>query len=90
MRGQYVIVNDKEIDRLRTESERAINLEAVIEPGSIDPIYFDGRTYYLVPDGQAGKKPYAVLWRGAGKTEPMGGGAGRAVWARARGARAAG
>ena len=30
-------------------------------PTAIDPMYYDGRTYYLVPDGPMGLKPYAVL-----------------------------
>lgn len=60
-KGQYVIVDDDELDKLRTASDKAINLEAIIMPDAIDPAQFDGRTYYLVPDGPMAGKPYAVL-----------------------------
>src|SRR5690606_12728638 len=29
----------------------------------IDPVYHSGKTYYLVPDGPVGQKPYALLRR---------------------------
>lgn len=60
-KGQYVIVDDDEIDKLRTAAERAINIDAIIKPEALDPTVFDGRTYYLVPDGPMAGKPYAVL-----------------------------
>lgn len=60
-KGQYVIIDDDEIDKLRTANERAINIDTIIKPEAIDPTFFDGRTYYLVPDGPMAGKPYAVL-----------------------------
>ncbi len=44
-----------------TEADRAINIDTFVPRDSIDPIYFNGRTYYLLPDGPMGLKPYAVL-----------------------------
>ena len=61
--GQYVIVEGSELDKLRTESDRAINIDTFIDPADLDPIYYDGRTYYLVPDTPVGHKPYAVLYK---------------------------
>lgn len=63
-KGNYVVVEPDELDKLRTEGDRAINIDTFISPEEIDPLYFDGRTYYLVPDGPVGQKPYAVLYRG--------------------------
>jgi DNA end-binding protein Ku len=60
-KGQYVVVDPDELARLRGESERAISIETFISPDQIDPIYFEGRSYYLLPDGAAGAKPYAVM-----------------------------
>jgi DNA end-binding protein Ku len=62
-KGKYVVVDDDEIDKLRTDADRAITIDTFIAPHAIDPAYFDGRTYYLVPDGPMGNKPYAVLLR---------------------------
>ena len=60
-KGQYVVVNPDELDKLRTEDEKAISISAFIRPGAVDPLYFSGKTYYLVPDGPVGQKPYAVF-----------------------------
>jgi DNA end-binding protein Ku len=60
-KGQYVIVEDEDVDRLRSQADKAINIDTFVAPDAIDPMYFDGRTYYLLPDGPMGLKPYAVL-----------------------------
>ena len=63
-KGQYVVVEPEELAKLRQESERAINIDTFIRPEQIDPLFFEGRSYFLVPDGKAGQKPYAVLRQG--------------------------
>src|SRR5262249_44745080 len=60
-KGQYVIVDPGELDKLRTEDEKAINIDVFIKPDDLDLMYSTGKTYYLVPDGPVGQKPYAVL-----------------------------
>jgi DNA end-binding protein Ku len=60
-KGQYVIVDPEELSKLRTEDEKAIKVSAFISPDALDPMYQSGRTYYLVPDGPVGQRPYAVL-----------------------------
>lgn len=62
-KGQYVIIDDAEITKLRGTRERAIEIDTFVAPGAIDPVYFGGQTYYLVPDGNVAQKPYAVLHR---------------------------
>lgn len=58
---QYVVVDSKELKTLREAGERAVNVEAVVKAGSIDPLYFTDKTYYLLPDGAVGQRPYALL-----------------------------
>jgi DNA end-binding protein Ku len=60
-KGQYVIVNTDELDKLRTEDDKAIKIDAFIGQDTLDPVYYSGKTYYLVPDGPVGHKPYAVV-----------------------------
>ena len=60
-KGQYVIVEPDEIDKLRTENDRAITIDEFVAPNAIDPLYLDGRTYYLAPESPQGAKPYVVL-----------------------------
>jgi DNA end-binding protein Ku len=42
------------------ESSSTIKVDKFVDVASIDPIYFDA-SYYLAPDGKAGKDVYAVL-----------------------------
>jgi DNA end-binding protein Ku len=58
---QYAIIDPREIEQLRSERDRAVNIDRFVPPSEIDPIYYSGQTYYLLPDGKQGEKPYAVL-----------------------------
>lgn len=60
-KDQYVIIDDDELDELRTESDRAINIDSFIQPEQIDALHLTGKTYYLAPDGPVGQKPYNLL-----------------------------
>lgn len=63
-KGQYVIIDTDELDKLRTEGDKSISVDAFVPSDAIDPIYHSGKTYYLVPDGPVGQKPYALLRQG--------------------------
>src|SRR5262245_34109376 len=63
-KGQYVVIDPDEIDKLRSESDKAVKIDSFIAPDQLDPIYFSGRTYYLVPDGPVGQRPYVLLHKG--------------------------
>ena len=63
-KGQYVMIEDEELDKLRTKSDRSVNIEGFVAPDALDPVYHAGRTYYLLPDGPVGQKPYRLLVRG--------------------------
>jgi DNA end-binding protein Ku len=60
-KGQYVEIDPDELDELRTQADRALKIDAFVTPETIDPLYFDGRMYYLVPAGASAEEPYAVL-----------------------------
>ncbi len=60
-KGQYVIVDPDELSKLRTEDDKAIKVNAFISADALDPVYQTGKSYYLVPDGPVGQRPYAVL-----------------------------
>jgi DNA end-binding protein Ku len=66
-KGRYVIVNDEDIQKVRVESTRVINLVQFADATEIDPIYVD-RAYYLAPDGPMAADAFAVMRDGmAGK-----------------------
>ena len=63
-KDQYVVIDLDELEKLRAEDEgKAIRIDKFISPAQLDPIYFNDTSYYLVPDGAAGQKPYALLMK---------------------------
>src|SRR5262245_40199600 len=60
-KDQYVVIDPDELETLRTEDDKAIKMNVFIAPDTIDPVYFTERSYYLVPDGPVGQKPYSVI-----------------------------
>lgn len=66
-KGRYVVVTDEDIQKVRVESTRVINLVQFADDSEIDPIYVD-RAYYLAPDGPVAADAFAVMREGmAGK-----------------------
>src|SRR3954468_13472143 len=66
-KGRYVVVSDEDIQKVRVESTRAINLVQFANDSEIDPLYVD-RAYYLAPDGPMAAEAFAVMREGmAGK-----------------------
>jgi DNA end-binding protein Ku len=62
-KGRYVIVNEEDVDKVRVDSTRVINLEKFTDDTAIDPIYLE-RPYYLAPDGPVAKEAFAVIREG--------------------------
>ncbi len=60
-KGHYVEIDDEERDRARSQSDKAIEIDKFVPLAKIEPVFFQGRNYYLLPDGATGQKPYAVL-----------------------------
>ena len=66
-KGRYVVVSEEDIEKVRVESTRVIDLSQFTDDTSIDPIYVD-RAYYLAPDGPMAASAFAVMREGmAGK-----------------------
>lgn len=63
-KGQYVLIDPQELEKLRSEDDKSIKIDVFIRPEDLDPIYYSDRAYYLVPDGPVGQRPYAVLRQG--------------------------
>lgn len=66
-KGRYVVVTDEDIQQVRVDSTRVIDLVQFTDDTAIDPIYVD-RSYYLAPDGGMAAEAFAVMREGmAGK-----------------------
>jgi DNA end-binding protein Ku len=64
---QYVLLSDDDFDSVRVESSSVIAIEKFVEVDSIDPIFY-ASSYYLAPDGDAGRDVYAVLHQAIAET----------------------
>jgi DNA end-binding protein Ku len=62
-KGRYVVVTDEDIQKVRVESTRVIDLAQFTDETEIDPIYVD-RAYYLAPDGDMAASAFAVMREG--------------------------
>jgi DNA end-binding protein Ku len=58
-KDEYVLVDDKEIERMRPEKGKSIAIEQFVKLDEIDPIYFD-RAYFVAPTNGS-DKAYKLL-----------------------------
>lgn len=62
-KGQYVVVDPDELSKMRPEKDKTIRIEGFVDADTVEQIYLAGRTYYLIPEGVVGQKPYGLLYR---------------------------
>jgi len=62
--GCYLPIDAADLEALQPEDSKAITVDCFVENIAIDPVYHSGRTYYLVPDGPPGQRPFGVLREG--------------------------
>jgi DNA end-binding protein Ku len=66
-KNRYVLLSDEDFDSVKVESSSVMNIEKFVAVDSIDPIYY-ASSYYLAPDGHAGRDVYAVLHQAIAET----------------------
>jgi DNA end-binding protein Ku len=66
-KNTYLLLTDDDFNSVKVESSETMTVEKFVEADSIDAIYYDA-SYYVVPDGQAGRDVYAVLLEAIEKT----------------------
>ncbi len=59
-KGQYVMVEDTDLEALKIESTKLIEIEAFVPENEMDPIYLDS-PYYLAPDDRVAEEAFAVI-----------------------------
>ena len=59
-KGRYVVMSDEDLEQVRPESTRVIDLVQFSDAAALDPMYVD-RTYYLAPDGGMAASAFAVM-----------------------------
>jgi len=59
-KNKYILLDKEELDAVKLESTRIIDIEAFVDAATIDRIYWD-EPYYLAPVGRTGIEAYAVI-----------------------------
>src|SRR5215475_7059828 len=78
-KGQYVMVEDEDLEKLKIESTKMIEIESFVPQSEVDQIYLDS-PYYLAPDDQVAQEAFAVIRDAMAAKEVVG--VGRVVLAR--------
>ena len=60
-KGKYVEFDPGDKPKASLNGEKGIVIENFVGTSEIDPLKFEGSSYYLLPDGEAGEQPYALL-----------------------------
>jgi DNA end-binding protein Ku len=66
-KGRYVVFSDEELESVKVESVKAVDIDTFVPLEDVDPLFFN-KSYYVVPD-EGGAKAYKLL---AGALEDTG------------------
>ncbi|HEY3639415.1 MAG TPA: Ku protein [Rhizomicrobium sp.] len=59
-KNEYVVVTNEELDEVRLETTRTIDIERFVDASDIDRLFWD-QPYFLVPSGSDGVEAYDVI-----------------------------
>ena len=59
-KGEYVLLEDEEIEAVKIESRKTLELVQFVEFCEIDPLYFE-KPYYVVPKDELAEEAFVVL-----------------------------
>ncbi|WP_338721254.1 Ku protein [Devosia sp. XK-2] len=70
-KGDYVLLTDEEIDAVKLETRKTLELTQFVGACEIDPIYYD-KTYFVVPSDELAEDAFRVIRDALRKTEKVG------------------
>ncbi|MFP9138914.1 Ku protein [Devosia sp. XGJD_8] len=70
-KGDYVLLTDKEIDAVKLETRKTLELTQFVGACEIDPIYFD-KPYYMVPADDLAEDAFVVIRDALRKSNKVG------------------
>jgi DNA end-binding protein Ku len=59
-KGEYILLTDEEIQSVKLESTKTIDIERFVPEADIDRLYWDN-PYYLAPDGKLAQEAFGVI-----------------------------
>jgi DNA end-binding protein Ku len=57
---QYIVIDNEDLQKIKLESTRTIEIEGFVKSSEIAPKLYDS-PYFIGPDGEVGKKAYALF-----------------------------
>ena len=70
-KGEYVLLDPEEIEKVKLESRKTLELTQFVDLNDIDPIYYD-KPYYVVPADDLAEEAFVVLRDALRKTKRVG------------------
>jgi DNA end-binding protein Ku len=70
-KGKYVLLEDKEIDKLKLEAKKTLDLVQFVDLHEIDPIYFE-RPFFVLPEEDEDDEAFIVLRDALKKAKKVG------------------
>ena len=70
-KGQYVLLDEEEIEAVKLESKRTLELVQFVDASDIDILYYE-RPYYVVPADDLAEEAYIVLREALRRTKKVG------------------
>lgn len=59
-KGHYVLIDPEDLEALKIESTKILDIEEFVDVGGIDRLYWD-QPFYLAPDGKTALEAFAVI-----------------------------
>ncbi|MDR3529012.1 MAG: Ku protein [Rhodopila sp.] len=69
-KDRYVLLDESDFESARIDTSSTMEVETFVQNDAVDPIYFD-TSYYMTPDGEAGRDVYVVLRDAIAKTRRL-------------------
>ena len=70
-KGEYVLLDPEEIEKVKLESRKTLELTQFVDLSDIDPIYYD-KPYYVVPADDLAEEAFVVLREALRKAKKVG------------------
>jgi DNA end-binding protein Ku len=70
-KGEYVLLDPEEIEKVKLESRKTLELTQFVDLNDIDPIYYD-KPYYVVPADDLAEEAFVVLREALRKAKKVG------------------
>ena len=67
-KGEYVLLDPEEIEKVKLESRKTLELTQFVDLSDIDPIYYD-KPYYVIPADDLAEEAFVVLRNALGDQE---------------------